>query len=170
MLRQLVGSIILSMREKDSEQEHRREGNDASLRELVTIQSCRDPSEAMFAKAMLDSAGIECSLADDNTGRILGLAFGVIGGIKVQVYGADADAAKTFLHQSLVDAFDSAGEANDEMRCPKCYSVEVTCREIDKPVTYSGAWLSDPLPIHAKVCTCNSCSYDWDDEDSTLDG
>jgi hypothetical protein len=158
------------MREKDSEQEHRREGNATTLRELVTVQSFRLPSEAMLAKAMLDSAGIECVLADDNAARILGFASEVIGGISVQVNRVDADAAKALLHQPLADAFDGAGEANEELRCPKCYSGDVTCREIDKPMTYSGAWLSDPLPIHAKVCTCNSCSYEWDDEDSTLDG
>jgi len=70
------------MPDKESEQKQEREGNVERLRELVTIQSFRDPLEAMLAKAMLDSAGIECFLADDNTGRILGFASNVIGGIR----------------------------------------------------------------------------------------
>jgi hypothetical protein len=40
-----------------------------SERELVTIQSFRELPEAMLAKGMLNSAGIECFLLDDNTGR-----------------------------------------------------------------------------------------------------
>ncbi|MBZ5666829.1 MAG: DUF2007 domain-containing protein [Acidobacteriia bacterium] len=91
-------SIILSMREKDSEKEHRREGDDATWRELVTVRSFCNPSEAMLAKAMLDSAGIECFLADDNAARILGSD---ISGIRVQVNAVDADAAMALLDQPI---------------------------------------------------------------------
>jgi len=75
------------MREKDSEQEHRREGNDTTLRELVTVRTFRLPSEAMLAKAMLDSAGIECFVADNHAASILGSD---VTGIRVQVNRIDA--------------------------------------------------------------------------------
>jgi hypothetical protein len=87
-------SIILSMREKDSEQEHRREGNDTTLRELVTVRTFRLPSEAMVAKAMLDSAGIECFVADNHAASILGSD---VTGIRVQVNRIDADEAVALL-------------------------------------------------------------------------
>ena len=95
---EITYSIIRSMRENDSEQEHRREGNDARLRELVTVRSFCNPSEAMIVKAMLDSAGIECFLADDNAARILGSD---ISGIRVQVNRVDADAAIALLEQPI---------------------------------------------------------------------
>ena len=57
-------------------------------------------------------------------------------------------------------------EAADQPRCSKCYSADVTCREIDKPLKLSGAWLSDPMVVHAKICKCRSCGYEWDDEDN----
>ncbi len=41
----------------------------------------RELSEAMLAKGMLNSAGIECFLVDDNTGRMLGFISNVIGGM-----------------------------------------------------------------------------------------
>ena len=56
-----------------------------SERELVTIQSFRELSQAMLAKGMLNSAGIECLLMDDNTGRMLGFISNVIGGIRMKV-------------------------------------------------------------------------------------
>ena len=45
-------------------------------RELLTIQSFRELPEAMMAKRVLDSAGSECFLVDDNPGRMLGFYFG----------------------------------------------------------------------------------------------
>jgi hypothetical protein len=54
-----------------------------------------------------------------------------------------------------------------QLRCLKCYSSEVSCRELDKPMNSYGAWLSDPLPVHSTICTCNSCGYEWDDDDNT---
>jgi hypothetical protein len=103
-------TIILSMREKDSEQERRREGNDTTLRELVTVQTLGLPSEAMVAKAMLESAGIECFLADDHAASILGSN---IAGIRVQVNRIDADVAMVLLHQPTPDDEDNALGSRD---------------------------------------------------------
>lgn len=136
-------------------------------RELVTIQSFHELSEATIIKAMLNSAGIECFLVDDNTGRMLGFISDVIGGIRIQVNKTDAEAAIALLNQPLPGTSDEVEEANEQQpRCPKCYSADVTCRELDKPTMYSGAWLNSPLPVHVRLCTCRSCGYEWDDEDN----
>jgi hypothetical protein len=77
------------------------------------------------------------------------------------------EAAKTVPQQRLPDILDEAGDAKEQqLRCPKCYSGDITCRELGKPMTRSGAWLRDPLPVHAKICTRRSCGYQWDDEDN----
>jgi hypothetical protein len=59
----------------------------------------------MVAKAMLDSAGIECILADDHAATILGSD---ITGIRVQVNRIDADVAIALLDQSIPDDEDNA--------------------------------------------------------------
>jgi len=75
-------------------------------------------------------------------------------------------ASNTVLQQRLHDTLDEAGEVKEQQpRCQKCYSADVACRELERLV-YSGARLSDPLPVHAKICTCNSCGYEWDDEEN----
>lgn len=56
-------------------------------------------------------------------------------------------------------------EENQKLRCLKCYSADVTCRELNKPLTNAASSLSDPITVRAKICTCNSCGYEWDDED-----
>jgi predicted Zn-ribbon and HTH transcriptional regulator len=140
-----------------------------SARELVTVQSFRELSEAALAKAMLNSAGIECFLVDDNAGRMLGFISDVIGGIRMQVDRIDVEATMALLDQPIPQGVDIADEGNDQPpRCPKCYSADIDFRELDKPMS-TGAWLSAPLPVHEKVCECKSCGYQWDDEDNALD-
>jgi len=71
----------------------------ARTEELVTIRSFRELSEAMLAKGILDSAGIQCLVVDDNMGRMLGS--GAVGGIRIQVNRGDADAAIELLTTSI---------------------------------------------------------------------
>jgi predicted Zn-dependent protease with MMP-like domain len=75
--------------------------------------------------------------------------------------------AKTTLQQQLADTVEKADETKEpQLRCLKCYSPDITCRELDKPLS-TGSWLSEPVSVHARVCTCNSCGHEWDDEDDT---
>lgn len=79
--------------------------------------------------------------------------------------GLDADKANTTLE--VLDRGRESGEVQEEpLRCLKCYSADVICREANKFVTYPGAWLSGPPPVRARICTCRSCGYEWDDEDN----
>jgi predicted Zn-dependent protease with MMP-like domain len=73
----------------------------------------------------------------------------------------------TTLQQPLADNLDEADETKEsQLRCLKCYSADVTCRELDKPLS-TGSWLNEPVSVHTKICTCNSCGHEWDDEDNT---
>jgi predicted Zn-dependent protease with MMP-like domain len=79
----------------------------------------------------------------------------------------DVAARKTPLQQQLRNTLDEAAEAKEQQpRCLKCYSTDVTCRELVKPLTNAASSLGDPIAVHAKICTCNSCGYKWDDEDN----
>jgi len=79
----------------------------------------------------------------------------------------EGEASKTVLLQQLSETLDEAeNEKEQQLRCLKCYSADVTCRELNKPLTNAASSLSDPIAVHAKICTCNSCGYEWDDEDN----
>ncbi|HUA16774.1 MAG TPA: metallopeptidase family protein [Verrucomicrobiae bacterium] len=67
--------------------------------------------------------------------------------------------------EGLPDAIAPDAETSQHLRCIKCYSSDVTCREVDKPPSYLGANPFDPTVLHAKRCQCNSCGHEWDDED-----
>lgn len=78
---------------------------------------------------------------------------------------AEIEASTAFLQHRPPEVAEKEEEGNQELRCVNCYSADVTCRELDKPVTSSG-WLADPVIVHAKMCKCGSCGYEWDDDDN----
>ena len=79
----------------------------------------------------------------------------------------DVAASEIALLQELRNTPSRPGNLMEqELRCIKCYSAGVTCREREQPITSYGAWLSDPLPIRSKIWTCNSCGCEWDDDDN----
>lgn len=69
----------------------------AELRDLLTIRQFRDMPEALLAKSVLDSAGIECFLGDDNLIRMDWLWSNLLGGIKLRVRQEDALEASRLL-------------------------------------------------------------------------
>ena len=78
----------------------------------------------------------------------------------------ESEAPDSVLQRGLPDAVEKEVEEDQKSRCIKCYSADVTCHEGDKPLSYAGANLFDPITVHVRSCTCNSCGYEWDDEDT----
>jgi len=126
---------------------------------LVRLCSFPNLSEAMLAKGLLDSAGIECRLLDENMGRML--VAGVVGGVTIQVHKTDEEAAVALLGRSATE-MDLSPEVERDFRCPQCESREVTAREVGKSVPASDSWLQGWIRS-AKVWNCKSCGYQWED-------
>ena len=71
--------------------------------ELTTIRKFRDLPDAILAKGLLKSAGIECYLADDNIVRLDWFISNAIGNMRLQVRPADAATAIEILDHPLTD-------------------------------------------------------------------
>jgi RNA 3'-terminal phosphate cyclase len=84
------------------------EENRVQARDLVTIRTFLNPSEAEIAKGMLESAGMECFLMDENTAH--NYFANTVGGIRMQVKRVDAGAATELLNQPAPESFDVAWE------------------------------------------------------------
>ena len=69
--------------------------------ELVTIRHFGDMSEALMAKGCLESAGIECFLADANVTR---LEWPLSRGMRLQVSQDDAESAIAFLETTASES------------------------------------------------------------------
>src|SRR5438876_6398247 len=63
--------------------------------------------EAVLAKSMLDSAGIESFLGDENLVRLDWFYSNLVGGIKLMVREADAETARKLLEENIPEKFDA---------------------------------------------------------------
>lgn len=139
-------------------------GDEADVCELVTIARFRDLPEALLAKSTLESAGIECFLANDNMVRMSWFLSDLVGGARLKVKPEDVDAASAVLNQPIPEAFDAGalGEYR-QPRCPRCESIQITFEALDRQVAYATAYLGIPLPIPRNSWNCESCGHRWED-------
>ena len=136
-------------------------------RSMVTIRKFRDLPEALLAKGSLDSAGIECTLVDDNMVRLDWFISNLLGGVKLQVNAEDAAAAEEMLSQPIPEDFDVSGMGTYEQpHCPKCGSLDVNFREI-APAAYLSAAFSVPIPFRRRAWRCQTCDVEWEDDAET---
>jgi hypothetical protein len=135
------------------------------MREMITVRRFRDLPEALLAKGSLESAGIECALVDDNLLRLDWFWSNLIGGAKLQVEPEDWEAANEILNQPIPEHFDVAGIGDyQQPRCPQCQSLDVTFKELDRPVSYITALLNLPIPVYRRAWRCHLCDAEWEDD------
>jgi hypothetical protein len=137
------------------------------VRELVTVRKFRDLPEALLAKGSLESAGIECFLADENLVRLDWFISNFIGGIKLNVRPVDEIDARKLLDEPILDGLYVQGIGlYEQPRCPKCQSLDVNFQELDRPIAYMSAFLHVPMPVQRTGWRCHGCDAQWEDENS----
>ena len=133
----------------DSAAEPRQE---VEVRELVTIRQFRDLPEALLAKGSLESAGIECFLADENLVRLDWFISNFIGGIKLNVRAVDEVNARKLLDEPILEGLYIQGIGlYEQPRCPQCQSLDVNFQELDRPIAYMSAFLRLPMPVQRPI-------------------
>jgi hypothetical protein len=140
------------------------EPDELHLQKLVTIRKFRDLPEALLAKGSIESAGIQCFMADDNLVRLDWFISNFIGGIKLKVQPKDAEAAMQILDQPIPAEFGFEGTAAYEQpRCPKCYSLDISFEELNKPVAFATAYFGVPIPLARETWVCHTCGRRWEE-------
>jgi hypothetical protein len=143
--------------------------NERPLPEPVMIRRYRDLPEASIAQSMLDSAGIESFLADDNLVRLDWFISNLVGGVKIFVRQEDAEAATKLLDQGVPEKFELENLAEyQQPRCPNCQSLDVSFDGLYKPATYAALFVGLPIPIKKKGWSCNSCGHRWEEASSPI--
>jgi Putative prokaryotic signal transducing protein len=132
--------------------------------EPVLLRRYRDLPEATIAKSVLESAGIDCVLADDNLIRLDWFYSNLVGGIKLLVHRRDRQTAETLLEQSVPEKFDVEGLGEYEQpRCPRCKSMDVSFDGLNKPASYASLLIKVPIPIVDRGWKCHACGYMWEE-------
>src|SRR6202161_3969234 len=121
----------LSKRKLEVELKHKEESSEETAHpNLITLRQFRDIPAALLAKSVLDSEGIECFLADENTIRMDWLLSNLLGGIKLWGTEENASNASELLGRQSAEGFKAeAGEENEQPRCPQCGSANVLFEE-----------------------------------------
>jgi hypothetical protein len=141
--------------------------NALDLRKLVMIRQFRDLPEALLAKGSLESAGIECFLRDDNLVRLDWFISNFVGGVKLCVQPEDVQNALKLLNEPILEGLYVQGVGlYEQPRCPKCQSLDVNFRELDRPIAYLSAFLKVPVPLQRKGWHCRDCNAEWEDEEN----
>jgi hypothetical protein len=137
------------------------------FRELVTVRRYRDLSEAIVARAVIESAGIFCFLKDENLVRLDWQVSNFIGGIRLQVASADAEAAKAILSQPIPNEISIPDQPGFmQPRCPRCTSTDISWERQGRKAALASLYLfSLPLPRGSESWRCNSCDLRWVEDD-----
>jgi hypothetical protein len=88
------------------------EEESAEFRDLVTIRTFWNLLEAELAKGLLDAAGIESFLFDDNMVRLDWFNANALGGVKLRVDKDNVEAANRTLDEAAAEAANTPEEAD----------------------------------------------------------
>jgi hypothetical protein len=137
-------------------------------RNLVTIRHYRDLSEAIVARSLLESAGIEVFLRDENLVRLDWQVSNFIGGIRLQVEAKDEAAAVELLSQAIPNEipFDSERDFR-QPHCPECGSMNITFQGSSRGAALTSiSFFALPLPLGGKTWSCDVCGAQWKETQS----
>jgi hypothetical protein len=131
-------------------------------------------SEAMVAKSILESAGIESFLANSNIVHMYWLIPNVFGGVKLFVRTDDLEAADGILKQSTLTKFDGEG-IGEYVRphCPGCASMDVSFEGPEKPERDVSRFVVPSVSAiqqnsAAQYWQCHVCGRRWKESDPDL--
>ncbi|MCG9750169.1 DUF2007 domain-containing protein [Vibrio brasiliensis] len=125
---------------------------------MVVAERYSFPYEAQIAKASLESAGIECCIADEHTVNAQWLYSNAIGGVKLMVAEEDLDQARLILSSDFSAALECEEEVNTADECPHCGSTELIAHTQGKrPAFVVFILLGFPLFFYKHGYKCNQC-------------
>ncbi len=142
------------------------DAEELSSRDLVTVRRYRDLSEAIVARAVIESSGLFCFLKDENLVRIDWQVSNFIGGISLQVDAVDIEAAAELLNQPIPEtiAFDGSVEY-EQPHCPRCGSTHISFEGANRKAAIASLFvLSIPLPTGVESWLCHNCDCRWTDD------
>jgi Putative prokaryotic signal transducing protein len=142
------------------------EPDELEFRHLVTVRRYRDLMEAFLGRSLLESAGIQSWIADENLVRLDWFYSNMVGGMRLQVDEHDEATAREILDEAAPRTITyGEEEVYVQPTCPKCGSVEVTLGDgTERGRSFVAlAVLAIPVPPREAAWHCDACGADWVD-------
>jgi hypothetical protein len=133
----------------------------------VVLRQYRDMPEAISDRMVLEAAGIQCYLANENMVRTDWLWSNLLGGMKLLVKQSDMEDAAKLIDSRAEEKFvvEGVGEYKKE-RCPNCGSDDVSCDELMKRIAAAGLLLQLPIAMTQRGWNCHVCGHAWEVADT----
>jgi hypothetical protein len=136
--------------------------------EFVTIRRYRDLSEAIVARCLLESSGIEVYLCDENLIRLNWQISNFIGGLRLQVESKDEADAIAILDAPVPEVIDYEGGElpYQQPHCPHCQSINITFEGSSRGAALASLYVAAiPLPLGQQTWSCQDCGSRWTDSE-----
>jgi hypothetical protein len=132
--------------------------SEIELRRLVTIRQFQMLPDALLAKGILESAGIECFLGDDVLIRMDWLWSNLLGGVKLRVKPEDIEVATRLLDEEAAPNLEVAAAGDyDRLACPHCGSLDVSFKDLNA--------FGNPIFADDSGWECLSCGRRWQERE-----
>jgi rubredoxin len=123
---------------------------------MITLAQFSKPEEAHLLRLRLEAGGVPAFVQDENLVQLNWLYSNAIGGVRVQVFEADLDAAKEILAEHPLD------ETPTRIPCPHCGSSETMLDEFPRKIAFlSLILLGFPILFFGRRWSCSECGHSW---------
>jgi Putative prokaryotic signal transducing protein len=139
------------------------------FRSLVTVRSYRELTEAFVGRSLLESAGIQAWIPDENLVRMNWFYSNLVGGVRLQVDEHDEAAAQEILEEAVPQSIAyGEDEAYIQPTCPKCGSAEITLGDgTERGRSLVALYvLAIPVPPREAAWHCEACGAQWVDAEN----
>ncbi len=132
---------------------------------FTVVESFSTPEQAHIARGALESAGIECYMANENIVRVDFFWSQAVGGVQLHVPVGDVQRAHEILHTKAESVGEDLFAFLDEVvMCTNCGSRRVRYLKEPMPVTRAFFFFGIPLPFFRKTWRCSACGHEWNEK------
>jgi hypothetical protein len=135
---------------------------------LIVVRRFRDLPDALVAQSVLDSAGLQSSLFDENIIRLNWFYSYAMKEVKLMTSLEEAQDALALLDAKPPDSFHATTGEYVQPRCSACQSPAVSNKPLIGAAAYTLAFFGVPISFRREAWFCRACHHQWSDTGEPL--
>lgn len=123
---------------------------------MITLAQFSKPEEAQLLRLRLEAGGVPAFIQDENIVNLNWLLSNAVGGVRVEIFDGDLEAAEEILAEPPLD------ETPTRIECPRCGSHKTTIDEFPRKLAFlSLIILGFPILFSGRRWSCSECGHNW---------